>query len=231
MLARILVVEDNDDQAELIQFQLEQAGYGVCLAANGSAGIRLAYEYQPDLILLDVMLPEMSGWSVCERLRQITDIPIIFLTVLDQEKNIVQGLKLGGDDYLTKPYDCRELAARIEAVLRRHALQAPPPAGIYVYGDLEIDFDRRRVIRGDRTVSLTPLEFRLLACLAEKPGKSYSHHYLLRRVWKHTHSSRNSLKLYICYLRQKIELDSKDPKIVLTDHGVGYHLCHPEQIR
>jgi two-component system KDP operon response regulator KdpE len=228
MLARILVIEDDVGSAELVRFRLEQADYAVRLAVDGIDGLRQAYAWQPDLIVLDVMLPSMSGWTVCERLRQITDVPIIFLTVLDQEKHVIHGLALGGDDYVVKPYDHRELVARIEAVLRRQMMQAIPTSGVYIYDDLQIDFDRRKVTRGEKTISLTPLEFKLLACLAESPGKSYSHNYLLRRVWGADHQSRNSLKLYIWYLRRKLERDPANPGIILTDHGAGYRL-HPPQ--
>jgi two-component system KDP operon response regulator KdpE len=229
MLARILVIEDDVGSAELVRYRLEQADYAVRLAADGIDGLRQAYAWQPDLIVLDVMLPSMSGWTVCERLRQITDVPIIFLTVLDQEKHVIHGLRLGGDDYVVKPYDHRELVARIEAVLRRQVMQAIPTSGVYVYDDLQIDFDRRKVTRGNKNISLTPLEFKLLACLAESPGKSYSHNYLLRRVWGADHQSRNSLKLYIWYLRRKLERDPANPDIVLTDHGVGYRLRPPQR--
>lgn len=229
MLGKILIIEDDADSAELVRYRLAQADYDVRVAADGIEGMREAYAWQPDLIVLDVMLPEMSGWTVCERLRQITDVPIIFLTVLAQEKNVIQGLRLGADDYVVKPYDYRELLARVEAVLRRQAMVAAPPAGIYVYNELEIDFDRRRVRRGKDNITLTPLEFRLLGCLAETPGKTFSHNYLLRRVWGGEHKSRSALKLYIWYLRRKLERDPSNPEIILTDHGVGYRLIDPQQ--
>jgi two-component system KDP operon response regulator KdpE len=212
MLAKILVIEDDIDGAELIQLQLEQAGYYVSIAPDGADGLRQAYTHQPDLILLDVMLPSMSGWTVCERLRQITDVPIIFLTVLGEEKHVLHGLGLGADDYIAKPYDHRELLARIEAVLRRKAMDTMPPHGVFIYDDL-----------------LTRLEFKLLACLAEKPGKTFSHDYLLRRIWGPEHETRNSVKLYIWYLRQKLEHDPANPEIIVTDYGTGYHLCYPQR--
>jgi two-component system KDP operon response regulator KdpE len=230
MLEKILVVEDNVDQAELTNFQLRRAGYEVCVAHNGEEGLRLAYEWRPDLILLDVMLPAMSGWAVCERLRQVTSAPIIFLTVLDEEKNIVRGLKMGGDDYITKPYDSQELLARVHATLRRCILQIPPPTGKFVYDGLVIDFDRRRVVRGNAPVYLTAVEYRLLLCLAEKPGENFTHHYLLHRVWGVERVSRNSLKLYVCYLRRKLEKDPANPRIILTERGVGYRLGRPQRI-
>jgi len=225
-----LVVEDNVDQAALTNFQLRQAGYEVRIAHDGEEGLRLAYDWRPDLVLLDVMLPTMSGWTVCERLRQATGAPIIFLTVLDEEKNIVHGFELGGDDYLTKPYDSRELLARVYASLRRCILQIPPPTGMFVYDDLVIDFDRRKIVRGDTPISLTAVEYKLLLCLAEKPGQNFTHHYLLHRVWGAERVSRNSLKLYVCYLRRKLEKDPVNPQIILTERGVGYRLGRPRRI-
>jgi two-component system KDP operon response regulator KdpE len=207
---------------------LQRAGYNVFIATDGTDGLRQAFVLQPDLILLDIMLPAMSGWTVCERLRQITDVPIIFITVLDQESHVVRGLGLGADDYVVKPYDNRELLARIEAVMRRHAVQDAPTPHVYVHDDLVIDFDRRVVNRGDSAIHLTPIEFRLLACLAENPGKSTTHSYLLRQVWGNEQKSRSSLKLYIWYLRRKLEQDPENPEIILTDRGVGYRLAESQ---
>jgi two-component system KDP operon response regulator KdpE len=227
MLAKILIIEDDIDSAELMRFQLERAGHDVFIATEGADGLRQTYIWKPDLILLDVMLPGMSGWTVCERLRQITDVPIIFTTVLSQEAHIIRGLRLGADDYIVKPYDDRELLARIQAVLRRQVLQEEPTPDTYVYDDLSVDFNRRSVTRGGEAIALTPMEFKLLTCLAETPGKTLSHDYLLHRVWGPDHRSRNSLKLYIWYLRRKLEHDPTLPMIILTDHGVGYHLESP----
>lgn len=227
MLAKILVIEDDVDVAELEKFQLQQAGYDVRVAVDGADGLRQAYAWNPDLILLDVLMPSLSGWRVCERLREITNVPIIFLTALDQKRHVVQGLMLGADDYIVKPYDSRELLARVQAVLRRREMEASPTSGVLIYDDLYIDFDRRRVRRGGAIIELTPLEFKLLACLAQKPGESLSHKYLIRRVWGVNHQSPGSLKLYVWYLRQKIERDPSNPEIILTERGVGYRLRHP----
>jgi two-component system response regulator MtrA len=229
MQTKILVIEDDINYGDLIRFQLEQAGYDVFIATDGSDGLRQMYAWRPDLILLDVMLPTMSGWTVCERLRQISDLPIIFLTVLDQKKHVIHGLRLGADDFIVKPYNNRELLARIEAVLRRQTRQTISPPGVFAYDDLRIDLNRRRVTRGDKVIDITPLEFKLLTCLAETPGKSFSHDYLLRHVWGREDQSRGSLKLYIWYLRRKLERDPSHPQIILTEHGVGYRLRHPQR--
>jgi two-component system KDP operon response regulator KdpE len=227
MLTKILLVEDDCDSARLIHFQLEQAGYDVRVAPTGAEGLQTAYSWQPDLILLDVMLPGMNGWIVCERLRKVTSVPIMFVTVLDQEKQIVHGLRLGADDYVTKPFSHRELLARIEALLRRQAMESSSVENLFVYDDLTIDLRQRRVKRDDQLVLLTRTEYKLLCCLAETPGKCCPHSYLIRRVWGTDDQSRNRLKLCIWYLRKKIEPDPSDPKIILTDYGIGYRLRHP----
>ena len=227
MPAKILVIEDDIDGAELMRFQLEQAGYFVCIATDGTEGLRQTYAWQPDLILLDVMLPAMSGWTVCERLRQISQVPIIFTSILEEEEYIIRGLRLGADDYIVKPFNHDELLARIRAVLRRQAMDEEPRLDTYFFDDLYIDFSRRTVMRGGKTISLTPLEFKLLACLAETPGKTLTHSHLLRLVWGTDKQTRNSLKLYIWYLRKKLERDPSHPKIIVTDHGVGYRLRNP----
>jgi DNA-binding response OmpR family regulator len=229
MSAKILVIEDDINGAELTRFQLQEAGYDVRIAVDGADGMRQVYAWHPDLILLDVLMPAMDGWTVCEHLREITDVPIIFLTALDQEKHVVQGLMLGADDYISKPYNPRELLARVEAVLRRRVTDDVAPSGVLAYDDLRIDLGRRKVTRGDTIIDLTPLEFKLLACLAERPGKSLRHEYLLRRVWGANHPSRSALKLYIWYLRQKLERDPANPRVILTERGVGYSLSSPQE--
>jgi two-component system KDP operon response regulator KdpE len=227
MPAKILVIEDDIDGAELMRFQLEQAGYFVAIATDGTDGLRQTYAWQPDLILLDVVLPIMSGWTVCERLCQITQVPIIFTSFLNDEESVIRGLRLGADDYIAKPFAHDELLARIRAVLRRQAMDKEPRLDTYFYDDLYIDFSRGTVMRGDKLISLTPLEFKLLACLAETPGTTLTHSHLLRLVWGTEKQARNSLKLYIWYLRRKLEHDPGHPKIIVTDRGVGYRLSNP----
>lgn len=229
MIAKILVIEDDVDEVDLIRFQLQEAGYNVFTATNGMEGLRQAYACRPDVILLDVMMPDMNGWTVCERLRKLTDAPIIFISALDHEKYIIQGLGMGADDYIGKPYNTREMLARIAAVLRRQVMQTPSPQDVYVYQDLEIDFEQRVVKRDGKLISLTPLEFKLLACLAKNPGKNLTHQYLIRAVWGPNQQSRNALKLYIWYLRQKLESDPSNPRVILTERGVGYRLSPPQE--
>lgn len=228
-MAKVLVIEDDVDEVELIRFQLEQAGHNVFTATTGVEGLRQAYACRPDVILLDVMMPDMDGWKVCERLRQLTDVPIIFISALDREQHVVRGLMLGADDYIGKPYNVREMLARVAAVLRRQTMQGFTGDNVYVYQDLEIDFGRRVVKREGKSISLSPLEFKLLACLGKKPGKNLSHQYLIRAVWGPNRHSRSALKLYIWYLRQKLERDPSHPKVILTERGVGYRLSPPQE--
>jgi two-component system KDP operon response regulator KdpE len=228
MTAKILVIEDDIDSAELMRFQLEQAGYFVAIATDGTDGLRQTYAWQPDLILLDIMLPAMSGWTVCERLRQITEAPIIFISILSDEECVIRGLRIGADDYIVKPLAHDELLARIRAVLRRQAMGEESRLDTLFYDDLCIDFNRNTVIRGDEIIKLTPLESKLLACLAETPGKTLTHDHLMRLVWGGEKQARSSLKLYIWYLRRKLERDPSHPKIIVTDRGVGYRLRNPQ---
>ncbi len=230
---KILLIEDDVGLAEFVQYQIRRQGYQVLIAHRGEEGLRRAYEWQPDLILLDIMMPEMDGWTVCQRLREMSNVPIIFTTALGAERDVVRGLELGADDYLVKPFGPKELLARIQAVLRRH-VQHRPQGKLYQNGRLTIDVERRQVLRDGQAVVLTPFEFKLLACLVDHEDKVLSHAYLLKQVWgsayeRERHASR--LKLYIWYLRQKLEVDPTQPSLILTERGVGYRLARASPAR
>ena len=222
---KVLLIEDDIGLAEFIQYQLQREGYLVAIAHRGEEGLRRAYEWQPDLILLDIMMPQMDGWTVCQRLREMSNVPIIFTTALGTERDVVRGLEMGADDYLIKPFGPKELSARIQAVLRRHAHNAPKDKP-YHNGRLMVDIDRREVRVEGRVVVLTPMEFKLLATLVKGEDKVLSHAHLLAQVWGQTYEKqRHYLKLYIWYLRQKIEEDPAVPRLIVTERGVGYRLA------
>jgi two-component system KDP operon response regulator KdpE len=222
---KILVIEDDVGLAEFIQYQLQREHYAVLLSHRGEDGLRKAYEWQPDLILLDIMMPEMDGWLVCQRLREISNVPIIFTTALGAERDVVRGLEMGADDYLIKPFGPKELIARIQAVLRRHARSAPHGKP-YDNGRLVIDLERREVRVGGQPIVLTPMEYKLLTVLVNNEDKVLSHAYLLKEVWGQAYQNeRQYLKLYIWYLRQKLESDPSHPTLILTERGVGYRLA------
>jgi two-component system KDP operon response regulator KdpE len=231
MPARILVIEDDPAIASLTQLQLENRGYQVQIASDGIEGLRQAYAWQPDLVVLDIMMPDMDGWTVCERLRELSDVPIIFVTAIGKETDIVRGLEMGADDYLVKPFSPRELVARIEAVLRRgeHSRGTTIEARLYENGPLTVNLESRQVKRNNAHVDLTPIEFKLLSTFIRNEDKVLTHRFLLSQVWGPAYEDeRQYLKLYVWYLRQKIEEDPSNPQLILTERGVGYRLVRPE---
>lgn len=226
MAEKILIIEDDDSIATLTRLQLETCGCLVQIACNGADGLRQAHAWQPDLVLLDIMMLDMDGWTVCQRLHEMNDVPIIFVTAVGRECDIVRGLRLGADDYILKPFSAKELQARIEAVLRRHR-QTPSDLPLqYTNGWLSVDTEQRQVLVAARPVDLSPIEFRLLTTLVRNEGKVLTHEYLLEQVWGPAYKDeRHYLKLYVWYLRQKLEPDINHPQYILTERGVGYRFA------
>ena len=225
MDATILIVDDNTEFTDMLRPYLELHSYKVATAAGGQEAIDyLSSNHRVDVILLDVLMPGIDGWETCRRLREMTSVPILLLTALDRDTHVVQGLDLGADDYLVKPFHLSELKARMEAHLRRARMSgwdSPYPA----YSDdvLYIDLPNREVRLYGKRISLSPTEFRLLACLVRNAGVVVSHKNLLSEVWGLDYvQDIRSLKLYIRYLRQKIEPDPSQPRYILTEWGVGY---------
>jgi len=208
---------------DLIGILLERRGFEVVKAYRADDGLRAAYRTHPDLILLDIMMPGMDGWEVCRRLRELSDVPILFLTAKDDVRDIVRGLEMGADDYIVKPYDSDELVARIRAHLRRVPQTSVSKELVFDGGNLRINFISREVrVRGE-LVHLTPKEFNLLGVLARNAGRVITRSELVREAWGPEYGDAiDSLKLYIHYLRQKIELDPQKPLYILTSRGVGY---------
>jgi two-component system, OmpR family, KDP operon response regulator KdpE len=224
MSETILLIEDDEALAQLVQLLLERAGYTVKAANNGDSGLRLARQSPPDLVLLDILMPDMDGWHVYESLRNITDAPVLFLTALGDEHNITYGLGLGADDYIVKPFGYKELVTRVKAALSR-ARRARGEQTVFETGKLKVNLDTHEVEIEGREVSLTPTEFQLLSALIQDAGRTVSHDTLLRRVWGPEYSNRRDyLKLYIWYLRQKIEEEPRDPERIVSERGQGYRL-------
>lgn len=220
----ILLIEDDEALAQLVQLLLERAGYEVKSAHNGAAGLDIARATSPDLVLLDILMPDMDGWHVYEALRRITDSPVLFLTALGDEHNITYGLGLGADDYIVKPFGYKELVTRVKAALSR-ARRARGEQTIFQTGNLWVNLDTHEVKIDNRIVNLTPTEFQLLSALIQDAGRTVNHDTLLRRVWGPEYSNRRDyLKLYIWYLRQKIEEDPRKPTRILSERGQGYRL-------
>jgi two-component system KDP operon response regulator KdpE len=225
----ILLIEDDESLAQLVQLLLERAGYNVLTASHGEAGLDIARKTPPDLILLDILMPDMDGFQVYEAMRGITDAPVLFLTALSDEHNITYGLGLGADDYIAKPFGYKELVTRVKAALSR-ARRARGEQTIFQTGNLWVNLDTHEVKINNRLVSLTPTEFSLLSALVQDAGRTVSHDTLLRRVWGPEYSNRRDyLKLYIWYLRQKIEEEPRSPKFIISERGQGYRLVVENQ--
>ena len=221
----ILVVDDDQRMRRLLRLNLEKEGYRVAAAEDGPMGLEIAELDPPDLILLDVMMPGMDGFTVLQRLREFSDVPVILLTAKGEEQDKVRGLDLGADDYLTKPFGPAELLARVRANLRRRQPGEVTPTTLTV-DDLTINMARRRVKRGDQEIRLTPTEYKLLYELASNAGKVLLHSDLLARVWGPEYRDEvDYLWTYVRYLRNKIEPDPAHPRYILSEPGVGYMLA------
>ncbi len=223
----ILVVDDDTTLLSLLAEHLGNAGYQAVTAASGLAGLQAFYEHHADLVILDVMMPKMDGWLVCERLREISHVPILMLTAKGEERDRLRGFRLGVDDYVVKPFSFAELVARVGAILARsRRAVAEPHKPPIVRGEVTIDLSERRVTRAGQIVHLTPTEFRLLAALAERPGHILSPEAILTHVWGSEYADDvENVKRYIHYLRQKLELDPDHPQLILTERGFGYFLA------
>ena len=225
-MTRLLVVDDEPTVRELLSAALRFAGFRVTSAATATEAVAAATDEPPDLVLLDVMLPDLDGFEVVRRLReQHRPVPVLFLTARDGQADKVTGLSLGADDYVTKPFDLAELIARIRAILRR---TAGHPAAVLTVGDLALDADGRQVTRAGRPVRVSATEFRLLRYLMENAGRVVSKAQILDRVWREDFGGDASIvDTYISYLRRKV--DTEEPKLIHTVHGVGYVLREPRR--
>ncbi len=221
---RILVVDDEERMVRFIRLNLEHDGFRVVEAYNGTQAINKVRSSLPDLILLDVMMPDIDGFEVLRIVREVSSVPVIMLTAKGEEDDRVRGLELGADDYITKPFSPRELVSRVKAVLRRTQTASGVSHGmIEVDERLKLDFDRREVWVDDKLVQLRPTEYRLLYHLVQNAGWVISHDQLLAKVWGYEYRDEpHYVRLYINYLRKKLEVDPSDPKYILTERGVGY---------
>jgi phosphate regulon transcriptional regulator PhoB len=220
---KVLLVDDEQPIVEAVAYNLKKEGYSVITAADAEQCLDMARKEPPDLVLLDVMLPSASGFDVCRLLRKQTQVPIIMLTARADETDRVVGLELGADDYVTKPFNMRELMARVKSVLRRSAPAESAGGGLLRVGDLVLDPERYEVRLGTRAVSLAPKEFELLRFLMTHPGRVFSRQVLLDRVWgTEAFVEERTVDVHIRWLREKIEQDASHPQCLLTVRGVGY---------
>jgi DNA-binding response OmpR family regulator len=228
---RILVADDDEDIRQLLRTLLERTGATVHDAADGREALREFHSWRPELVLLDVSMPELDGWQVLERIRDMSDVPVLMLTARADELERVRGLQAGADDYVVKPFGRQELVARVHALLRRAGRpgQDDEPQA-YADRYLEIDYAQRRVVVGEREAQLTPLEFRLLATFVRNPRQVLSRDQLLELVWGDTYGvGREQVKLYVGYLRRKLEPDSPDATPIETVRGFGYRYAPPAE--
>ena len=229
MVGRVLVVEDDPTVAEVVLAYLRRAGYEAEHAADGPAALASAARSWPDLVVLDLMLPGLDGLEVCRRLRETAAVPVIMLTALGSENDRVMGLELGADDYVTKPFSPRELTLRVRSVLRRGAAPGTASAEVLRAGPLEVDVTAHRATRDGVELALTTREFDLLAFLLTHPGEAFTREALMRQVWGWEFGDQSTVTVHVRRLREKVEEDPSDPRLLVTVWGVGYRFDLPAE--
>ncbi len=217
----VLIADDEPQMVGIIAYALQTAGFQVIMAYDGLQALHQVEERHPDLVILDVAMPGIDGFEVCRRVRSETTIPVLLLTVKDEQADVIKGLELGADDYMTKPFSTHELVLRVQAILRRTRIRQVP---VVESGPLRIDFERHLATLHDLPVELTPIEYRLLACLAANAGRALTWQALLKEVWHLDiwQGSKDMVKVQIHRLRQKLEPDPAEPSFIRTVRGVGY---------
>ena len=225
MPSKILLVDDDKTLINFLSEFLQNEEYTVLTAVSGVEALRVVYRERPQLVVLDVMMPGMDGWELVARLRELADLPIILLSAKSSEADKLRGFRMGVDDYVTKPFSFAELTARIQAVLARTQANPTPFGTLYSAGNLNVDMDKRQVMRGKEQIPLTPTEFRLLQCLIQKRGQPVSEGSLALEVWGSYRQNETAVvRRYIWLLRQKLEDDPSHPTRILTVRGFGYRL-------
>ena len=220
----ILIVEDEQPIVDILKFNLEKNDYRVIEALDGNEGLRLALSKNPDLVLLDVMLPGLDGFGVCRKIREKSSVPIIMLTARDEEVDKVLGLELGADDYMTKPFSVRELLARVKANLRRTSPETEEAGDVLRIGELIIDSSRYEVVKNDTVIALTLREFELVKFLAEHRGRIFSRETLLEEGWGYDYyGDTRTVDVTVRRIREKIEDNPAEPAYIMTKRGVGYY--------
>jgi len=229
MKKKLLIIDDDQKLLDALVLYFRKEGYQVFTAKEGSQGLHQLYQFHPDLVILDIMLPHIDGWEVCERIRKMTNVPIIMLTARGQEASRVKGLVMGADDYVAKPFSLRELAARVEAVLRRSlGVQEQSDDVLYADGYLVIDAGRMEARCAGKVLNLTATERRVLVFLARNPGRLFTPRQILVGIWGSEYADEvNYVRLYIWRLRQKLEPVPDKPRYILTEYGMGYRFAGP----
>jgi two-component system KDP operon response regulator KdpE len=228
MAATILLVEDDETFCYLIGERLQEEGFEVVVAHDGAMGLHALERHRPDLVLLDVLMPIMDGWETCRLMREVSDVPIIMLTCRTSQGDIVRGLEIGADDYVTKPFDTPELLARIQAALRRRKYLITEQERVEIDDRLVLDRSRCQVLMDGQVVDLSATEFKLLACFVDNANRILTHRSLLTQVWGWEYADeKDYVKVYVSRLRAKIEPDPDRPRYILTERGLGYRFQVP----
>lgn len=228
---QVLIVDDEQRIIDFVRMNLEIEGFHVLQASNGIEALDMVRKHILDLIVLDVMMPQLDGFEMLRMLREFSSVPVIMLTAKGEEDDKVRGLELGADDYVTKPFGARELVSRVKAVLRRtQSVTEPGEAILRIDDRLSVDFNKREVIVNDEHIKLRPTEYRLLYHLIENAGWTVPHEQLLAKVWGYEYRDETHyVRLYVNYLREKIEADPSNPKYILTERGIGYRFVDFEK--
>jgi two-component system response regulator RegX3 len=222
-LTRILVVEDEESLADTVRYNLEREGYAVAVAADGRRALERFRSDSPSLVILDLMLPEISGLDVCRQIRQISTVPIIMVTAKDSEADKVSGLEIGADDYVTKPFSVRELVSRVRAHLRRAGMQAETPMDVLSGGPIELDIGKHEVLVRGESVGFPPKEFELLEAFLRRKGRLLTRDFLIEEVWGAGYfGDTKTLDVHVKRIRKKVEQDPHEPKHLVTVRGLGY---------
>ncbi len=222
-MPELLLVDDDESLTELLGSFLSNLGYVVQVVKNGKDGLRAIFSHPPDLVVLDVTMPEKDGWQTLEQIREVSSVPVIMLTARDEERDVLRGFSLGADDYVTKPFSFAQLAARVQAVLNRTGRPSPDQQDFIEHGELKVDLRTRQIWRGGKQISLTPTEFKLLATLMNRVGEVLSPEEIVREVWGPQYAGEiGHVRRYIWHLRKKIEPDPENPRYVHNERGFGY---------
>lgn len=219
----LLLIDDDANLTELLKTYFEDRGFSVRIASDGAIGLRMAHSYQPSLVILDVSMPVRNGWYVLERIRELSDVPVLMVTACTEEEHILRGFGLGADDYIAKPFSFAELLARVTAVLNRVRRSQQEIPSVQIFGDLTIDLSDRRIWRNGKPVHLTPTEFKLLTILIQHAGRVVSQEELVRKAWGEQYlEDIGYVRRYVWHLRRKIEIDPDRPQYIHNDRGYGY---------
>jgi len=228
---KVLVIEDDPGIVEVVSlcFQLRWSGTSLITAANGTKGLELVETETPDVVILDIGLPDIDGYQVLREIRRFSDVPVLMLTVRGEDTNIAKGLELGADDYITKPFSHIELIARVQAVLRRvQGISVTDESQLFSSGKLSVDFARNEILLDKKPVKLTSTERKLLYYLIRNEGRILSHESLLAKIWGETYiDARDLLRVHIQHLRQKLGDSTESPSVIVTEHGMGYKFVRP----